>query len=142
MTISESFPAIFTVNGSGSGQAVALNEDGTVNSAANPAKGGSLVRLFGTGFPVDSTLPDGQIALADGPDVSDKRYPQIYFDALPASFIGPLGTAIFSYAGQAANFVQGIDRMEVRIPAVATTRPLVALRLSFASGATPYIAVQ
>jgi uncharacterized protein (TIGR03437 family) len=43
-----SVPAIFTV-GSGTGQAAALNEDGSVNSPANPAARGAVVVLYLTG---------------------------------------------------------------------------------------------
>ena len=41
-------PGIFTVSG-GTGQAAALNEDGTVNSESNPAARGSIVVLYLTG---------------------------------------------------------------------------------------------
>src|SRR5260370_29891715 len=41
-------PGIFTVTG-GTGQAAASNEDGTVNSAANPAPPGSIVVLYAAG---------------------------------------------------------------------------------------------
>ena len=42
-------PALFTANSSGSGPAAILNQDGSVNSALNPAARGSVVVLFGTG---------------------------------------------------------------------------------------------
>jgi len=42
-------PALFTASGGGSGQAEALNQNGTLNSAANPAAAGSTVALFATG---------------------------------------------------------------------------------------------
>ncbi len=38
-------PALFTADGSGTGQALALNADGTLNSAANPASRGSVLGL-------------------------------------------------------------------------------------------------
>jgi len=38
--IAASAPGIFTANASGSGQAIARNPDGTVNSASNPAPAG------------------------------------------------------------------------------------------------------
>ncbi len=46
--VSAASPAIFTFGG-GAGQAAALNEDGTLNSPANPAPRGSIVTLFATG---------------------------------------------------------------------------------------------
>ena len=41
-------PGIFTI-GSGTGQAAAVNQDGTLNSASNPAARGSIVSLYATG---------------------------------------------------------------------------------------------
>lgn len=41
-------PALFTMNG-GAGQAAATNQDGSVNSASNPAMRGSIVTFYGTG---------------------------------------------------------------------------------------------
>ncbi|HYL73372.1 MAG TPA: hypothetical protein VEU96_04165 [Bryobacteraceae bacterium] len=43
------FPPIFSVDGTGAGQAVAINQDGTPNSTANPAQRGSVVALYITG---------------------------------------------------------------------------------------------
>jgi uncharacterized protein (TIGR03437 family) len=40
---------IFTLDGSGRGQAIVLNDDGSLNTAENPAKQGSLIVLFVTG---------------------------------------------------------------------------------------------
>jgi uncharacterized protein (TIGR03437 family) len=45
-----SAPALFTANSSGTGQASAVNQDGTLNAASNPAKVGSTVSLFATGL--------------------------------------------------------------------------------------------
>jgi uncharacterized protein (TIGR03437 family) len=42
-------PAVFTTDFTGMNGAVALNADGTVNSAANPAARGSTITLFATG---------------------------------------------------------------------------------------------
>ncbi len=44
-----SAPGLFTADGSGAGQATALNSDGTRNSATNPALVGSIVTLYITG---------------------------------------------------------------------------------------------
>ena len=52
-------PGIFTRDGT---HAVALNEDGSVNSASNPARGGSVLTLFATGEGLTSPrVPDGII---------------------------------------------------------------------------------
>jgi uncharacterized protein (TIGR03437 family) len=46
--IAPSAPGLFTVKG-GSGQAIAINEDGTLNSPVYPAPRGSIISLYGTG---------------------------------------------------------------------------------------------
>jgi hypothetical protein len=45
-TVESVRPQIFTLDGSGSGQAAILNQDGTVNGPQNPARTGSIVSLF------------------------------------------------------------------------------------------------
>jgi uncharacterized protein (TIGR03437 family) len=53
----EEHPGVFTVDGV---YAAALNEDGTINSATNPATG--WVSIFATGLgPISPALPDGGI---------------------------------------------------------------------------------
>lgn len=42
-------PGIFTVNSKGTGQVVALNQDGTLNSASNPAPRGTIGTIYATG---------------------------------------------------------------------------------------------
>jgi uncharacterized protein (TIGR03437 family) len=49
-------PALFTVSGTGAGQAVALNADGSANSFANPAARGRVLRLFATGLGITSSV--------------------------------------------------------------------------------------
>jgi uncharacterized protein (TIGR03437 family) len=44
-------PALFTANSSGAGQALAVNADGSSNSAAHPAPQGSVLTLFLDGVP-------------------------------------------------------------------------------------------
>lgn len=50
-------PAIFTVSGTGTGQAMVFNQDGTPNSASHPAAALSTVTFFATG--VGRTVPAG-----------------------------------------------------------------------------------
>jgi uncharacterized protein (TIGR03437 family) len=63
-----SLPGLFSANASGRGQAAALNQDFSLNSASTPADPGSIVVLYGTGE--GSTLPvsvDGKVAEAPLP---------------------------------------------------------------------------
>jgi len=61
--VADTAPGIFTIDSSGSGQAAALNEDGSLNSVSNPASRGSVVVLYATGAGqtdpagVDGSLP-------------------------------------------------------------------------------------
>jgi len=55
-------PAVFTINESGTGPAVVLNMDNSVNSIQNPSTKGSTIRLFVTGAGQSNpALADGQV---------------------------------------------------------------------------------
>jgi uncharacterized protein (TIGR03437 family) len=47
--VREAAPGLFTLDNSGSGPGAVINEDGTVNSAANPAPRGTIIAIYGTG---------------------------------------------------------------------------------------------
>jgi hypothetical protein len=53
-------PGIFTVTGTGTGQAAVINQDGTINSASNPAPRGSIIAVYitGTGALLRKSLTD------------------------------------------------------------------------------------
>jgi uncharacterized protein (TIGR03437 family) len=68
--------SVTQANNTGSSQAQALNQDGTPNTAANPAVPGSVISLFWTGGGAATPpLPDGQIA---GPEASALAVPYPY----------------------------------------------------------------
>jgi len=55
----QSAPAVFTVDGS---SAAAVNQDGTINSAGNPAPVGSIVTVWATGLaPIAPSQADGTV---------------------------------------------------------------------------------
>lgn len=56
-----SIPGVFTLKGGGTGQAVVLNADGTVNPAKNPAAWGTVFLAFVTGE--GATSPPGHYAV-------------------------------------------------------------------------------
>src|SRR5262249_5297444 len=47
--VSTAAPGIFTMNGSGTGQAAIINQDGSLNTASNPAPRGTIVSVYATG---------------------------------------------------------------------------------------------
>jgi uncharacterized protein (TIGR03437 family) len=57
LVVTPTSPGIYTVNGSGFGQAMAFNQDGTANSVSNPAAVGSTITFYATG--VGQTIPPG-----------------------------------------------------------------------------------
>jgi trimeric autotransporter adhesin len=61
VSVTAAAPGIFTMPGSG-GQAAANNQDGSVNSASNPAPRGSVVTLYATGQGADSSTAAVTIA--------------------------------------------------------------------------------
>jgi uncharacterized protein (TIGR03437 family) len=94
-------PGIFADD---SGQAIAVNEDGTLNSAANPAARGSIMVLYGTGEGVtgqDVTLNVGGSAaevLYAGPIPGYPGLLQINV-RMPSGYIGPGAFAVTLITG-------------------------------------------
>lgn len=98
---------ISTIDASGSGQAAILNQDGSVNSTANPAAQGSVITLFGTGEGVTTpALPDGALVLStpfsapDGPVT-------VTIGGQPAQVL---------YAGAAPDLPTGVLQIDAQVP--------------------------
>ena len=103
-------PGLFTVDGSGSGQVAALNQDGSLNNGANPAKAGSVVTLYGTGQgAVHGMPPDGQPAQGIVPT---PETPQVFINS---DFV-PSGDV--QWSGLAPGFA-GLWQINVKVPADA-----------------------
>jgi uncharacterized protein (TIGR03437 family) len=105
--VAPALPALFTVDFSGANQVAALNENGSVNSAGNPAPAGSIVVLYGTGGGTFQNQPvDGEVIGAPLPQL---------LTPLTVSIGG--ATAEVLYAGPAPGLVSGVFQINVRIPA-------------------------
>ena len=106
-TVASAAPAIFTV-GSGSGQAAAINADGTVNSDANPAARGSVIVLYATGQGQDPTALSLTISGYTAPLVYAGPAPgfaglmQINAQ-IPGGFLPPGDAAVVLTVGNAAS---------------------------------------
>ena len=99
-------PGIFTQAGNGSGAAIAVNVDGTLNSQSNPAVAGSIITLYGTGQGfVPGAPPDGQASTA----VQNSRPPTVFIFPESVSSTG------IKYAGLAPGEV-GVWQINVQIP--------------------------
>ena len=127
VTIAPAAPAIYTV-GEATGQALMINQDGTPNSAQNPALQGSIVTIYATGL--NNTAPP----LATGAIASA---------AAPLAFASQLGVGLSGdeilYAGAAPGFVAGLTQINFQIP-VKTSGGFTALELFLRDGPTSQLA--
>jgi uncharacterized protein (TIGR03437 family) len=107
-------PGIFRLQPGVSTQAAALNQDGTLNTPANPAARGSVVSIWGTGFGLTdppcatgglnapgsvSLAPGLSVSIADG---SPPGVPVVYAPAL--------------YAGSAPALPCGVSQVNFLVP--------------------------
>jgi len=98
---------IFTANASGSGPGSILNQDYSVNTAANPAAKGSVVFVYGTG--AGAVSPSAIAGNVAGDALS--------FVSLPyAAAVNGENTPVL-YAGTAPTLVYGVDQFNVQLPA-------------------------
>lgn len=119
-------PGIFTANFSGSGQAVALNADGTINSSTSPATAGTVITFFGTGE--GWTNPTGEDGVVNDRIIREPvASVSITIGGKPAQLI---------YAGTAFGLVQGVLQVEALIPAGVTGTAPVVLTVGGATSQT------
>ena len=103
-------PGLFTADGTGAGQAAAINQDGTINSASNPAPLGSVISLYATGGGQTSPVGvDGQ--LSTSPLASQSLPVQVYVGQEMV-----LSTAQLQYAGPAPGEIAGLMQINVPLP--------------------------
>jgi uncharacterized protein (TIGR03118 family) len=124
--VTATVPGVFTFNGGGTGAAVALNQDGTLNTSANAAARGAVVVLFATGEGLTTpAAPDGSIETG-----VILREPM-----LPVTLSIGGTTAQVLYAGGAPGSVAGVLEVEAIVPAGVTPGASVPVILSV--GSTP-----
>ena len=111
VSVASQIPAVFTLNGSGTGQAAAINStDNSINGAGHPAKVGDYVALYVTG--VGQTSPAGSDGLIN-------RDPLPVPTATVKVTIGGQ-TANVNFAGGAPGSVAGVIQVNAQIPAGTT----------------------
>jgi len=110
-------PGVFTIDGV---FAVALNQDGTLNSAQNPAQIGSTVTIFATGLgevtppPIDGSLIGSSVPLGVLPVSIAGDFPGVPALSWPTTV---------TYAGPVQGQVAGLS--EVRLTAIAESTNFV-----------------
>jgi uncharacterized protein (TIGR03437 family) len=105
--VASSIPGVFTLNASGSGQATALNLNGSVNGPSSPAKLGSYVTLYVTGE--GQTNPAG----IDGKPAGNPLPAPL----LPVSATLAGQPVTVQYAGGAPGVIAGLMQVNLQIPA-------------------------
>ena len=111
---------IFSADSSGTGGAVVLNQDGSLNTPNQPAAPGSVVTLWATGAgQLSPAGVDGAVVGADNPPVT----------ALPvlAQVGGQIADVL--YSGGAPGIVEGVIQVNLRIPFASPTGAAVSLVL-------------
>jgi uncharacterized protein (TIGR03437 family) len=106
LAVTDSAPALFTMDSTGQGQAAVLNQDGSVNGEVNPAGRGSIIVLYATGG--GETNPAGIDGLIATTPLSTLL--------LPTSARIDGESADVLYAGGALGLVAGVIQVNVRVP--------------------------
>ncbi|MGD1071557.1 MAG: TIGR03118 family protein [Bryobacteraceae bacterium] len=126
-------PGIFTTNFTGSGQAVALNADGTVNSSTNAAARGSMITIFATGEGV--TTP----ATADGMTETGTGF----VPAAQVSVVFNTTSGTVTSASSTPHDVAGVLEVQVSIPTgIPAGQTAVALSVGGVSTENIFSSVQ
>ena len=103
-------PSIFTLGQNGSGQGAILNQNGSVNSASNPAAKGSVIQIFGTGE--GQLVPGVPTGCLSGPALP---LPKPVATPITVTIGGQPATPI-TYAGEAPTLVCGVIQIDATVP--------------------------
>jgi len=96
-------PALFTADSTGKGKGAILNQDGSVNSASNPAARSSIIVLYGTGGgPLAGNLLELPV--------------KVFIDGIDCEVL---------YAGAAPGLISGVVQVNVRVPEFASAGEVV-----------------
>jgi uncharacterized protein (TIGR03437 family) len=119
--VAEAAPTVFTVDGIA---AAALNQDGTVNSATNPAPLNSIVSIFATGLgPINPPQADGSLVVSPLPvNVLPVKLEVGFWTTEPP--FGGMGCCAWktydpAYAGPAAFLVAGASQINLNTSELA-----------------------
>jgi uncharacterized protein (TIGR03437 family) len=120
LQVAPSVPGIFTTSQNGAGQGTIANEDGTMNSANNPANTGSIVAVYATGLGAyQSASADGLRRIA----------------GTVAATVGGVAAPV-PYAGQIPGTTLGVSQINVQIPEGITPGAAVPVVLTVNGVAT------
>jgi uncharacterized protein (TIGR03437 family) len=143
VTIAASAPGIFTANGSGTGQAAAINTSATtgavtLNSTTSPAKIGDMLTLFLTGEGnYNPSLIPGAVVTNTGFIIPTTLSPLPQISPTPTVQIGGVdATAGVAYAGVVPGSIIGVLQINVAVPTGSSTGAAVPLAISIGGNST------
>jgi uncharacterized protein (TIGR03437 family) len=99
-------PGFFTANFSGTGAVACLNQNSSVNTAANPADRGTVVQLYGTGFGL-LTPPAADGTVVGTPLPALREQVRVEIGGVAAQVL---------YAGPAPGLVAGVMQINALVP--------------------------
>jgi uncharacterized protein (TIGR03437 family) len=109
--VNPAVPGLFTVTANGTTSVAAINQDGSINSAANPAAPGSIISLYMTGVGAyEQTIADGSLGTLKPPFAMPILRVSATISNEPASVI---------FAGQAPALVAGAVQVNLQVPSEA-----------------------
>jgi len=106
VAVAPSATGVFTLNGSGEGQAAALNQNNSLNGSSNPASSGQIVTVYVTG--AGQTNPAGQ-------DGKPAAVP-LPIPLLPVSVAIGGKNAFINYDGASPGAVAGVMQINATVP--------------------------
>ena len=127
-------PGVFTVSKTGSGQAAAINQDGSLNGPSNPAPKGSYVSVYFTGG--GQTNPSGVTGSVNTEVLK-------YLLQTPSVTVGGQ-TAPVTFAGAAPDYVDGLNQLNIRLSnnTPAGSQPISITAAGVSSPPVATIAIQ
>jgi uncharacterized protein (TIGR03437 family) len=125
LPVAASAPGIFTLASSGLGPAAVLNQDNSVNSAANPAPRGSIIQIYATGE--GQTSPPGVTGSVTGTDLKTP------VQSVKVAIGGQ--DAFVQYASSAGAAVAGLFQVNAVVPQSVT--PGAAVPIAVSVGGVP-----
>ena len=117
--VAASAPGVFTIAPGGAGQAAVLNADYGLNGPSSPARRGSFIMLYGTGFGAGYLDSTGLTFLSTGVSAT----------------VGGVAAEV-QFAGLAPGMSSGVQQINIRIPDDSPVGPAVPVRLQSGAGLT------
>ena len=128
--MAQSSPGLFALNQAGTGQLVAMNQDGTLNSSTTPAVGGSIVTLFATGTGL--TNPAGVTGAVQIDPLFPLLKTSVTIGGQPATVI---------YAGTPPGFLSGLTLVQATVPSGLAAGPVPVVLTSGSASTTQTVTI-